>query len=286
MSKRKNLTKQQRQQVYNKYNGHCAYCGCELEYKDMQVDHLIPLNDWNNSHTDEELWSMDNLMPSCRLCNHYKRSYTLEHFREAIEKIPFKLNRDSYIYRVGVKYGIVNPNENRITFFFEKDTTGQKIKHYRHQAGFTQEQLGELSGINAICIARYETNKTEPTLPQLNKLAKALNIDTAQLVEIYSVNKDKNNSNKSIFLKENIENIVNEKVTVAELMIKQRKNIGLTGKQLSEITGINHGLIRQYETGRSIPKKYNCFKIASALNIDTQYFLLICAYDSYVIQKE
>lgn len=31
MSKRKNLTKQQRQQVYNKYNGHCAYCGCELE---------------------------------------------------------------------------------------------------------------------------------------------------------------------------------------------------------------------------------------------------------------
>ena len=69
-------------------------------------------------------------------------------------------------------------------------------------------------------------------------------------------------------------------------MIKQRKNIGLTGKQLSEITGINHGLIRQYETGRSIPKEYNCFKIASALNIDTQYFLLICAYDSYVIQKE
>lgn len=82
MNNRKNLTKQQRQKVYNKYNGHCAYCGCELEYKDMQVDHLIPLNDWNNSYTDEELWSMDNLMPSCRLCNHYKRSYTLEHFLE------------------------------------------------------------------------------------------------------------------------------------------------------------------------------------------------------------
>lgn len=215
MSSRKNLTKQQRQQVYNKYNGHCAYCGCELEYKDMQVDHLIPLNDWNNSHTDEELWSMDNLMPSCRLCNHYKRSYTLEHFREAIEKIPFKLNRDSYIYRIGVKYGVVNPNEKGITFFFEK------------------------------------------------------------------VAKEKNNSNKSIVLKKNIENIVNEKVTVAELMKEQRKNIGLTGKQLSELTGINHGQIRQYETGRAIPKGYNCLKIASALNIDTQYFLLICVYDNF-----
>lgn len=119
MSNRKNLTKQQRQQVYSKYNGHCAYCGCELEYKDMQVDHLIPLNDWNNSHTDEELWSMDNLMPSCRLCNHYKRSYTLKHFREAIEKIPFKLNRDSYIYRVGLKYGMVSANEYNVKFYFE-----------------------------------------------------------------------------------------------------------------------------------------------------------------------
>lgn len=119
MGTRRNLTKEQRQQIYDKYNGHCAYCGCELEYKDMQVDHLIPLNDWNNSHTDEELWHMNNLMPSCRLCNHYKRSYTLEHFREAIEKIPFKLNRDNYIYRVGLKYGMVSANEHSIKFYFE-----------------------------------------------------------------------------------------------------------------------------------------------------------------------
>lgn len=29
-----------REEVYSKYNGHCAYCGCRLEYKDMQVDHI------------------------------------------------------------------------------------------------------------------------------------------------------------------------------------------------------------------------------------------------------
>lgn len=29
-----------REKVYQKYNGHCAYCGCELQYKDMQVDHI------------------------------------------------------------------------------------------------------------------------------------------------------------------------------------------------------------------------------------------------------
>lgn len=120
MSSRKSLTQKQRYQVYEKYNGHCSYCGCELEYKNMQVDHLIPLRNWDKSHTDEELWSMDNLMPSCRLCNHYKRGNNLEIFREAIERITFKLNRDSYIYRVGVKYDVVIPNEHKVKFYFEK----------------------------------------------------------------------------------------------------------------------------------------------------------------------
>ena len=38
--KRKPIPKQTRLTVYNKCNGHCAYCGCKLEYKDMQVDHI------------------------------------------------------------------------------------------------------------------------------------------------------------------------------------------------------------------------------------------------------
>lgn len=40
MNQRRKLTKDERMAVYEKTNGHCAYCGCELEYKDMQVDHV------------------------------------------------------------------------------------------------------------------------------------------------------------------------------------------------------------------------------------------------------
>ncbi|MCI5852291.1 MAG: HNH endonuclease [Clostridiales bacterium] len=40
---RRTIPKHIRQQVYEKYGGHCAYCGKALEYKEMQVDHLIPL---------------------------------------------------------------------------------------------------------------------------------------------------------------------------------------------------------------------------------------------------
>lgn len=47
MNQRRKLTKDERMAIYKKTNGHCAYCGCELEYKDMQVDHVIPINGWS-----------------------------------------------------------------------------------------------------------------------------------------------------------------------------------------------------------------------------------------------
>mgnify|MGYP004487825509 CR=1 FL=1 len=39
-TKRKSPTKEERKLVYQMYDGHCAYCGCKLELKEMQVDHI------------------------------------------------------------------------------------------------------------------------------------------------------------------------------------------------------------------------------------------------------
>ena len=36
------MKKEIRERVYNKFNGHCAYCSRVIKYKDMQVDHIIP----------------------------------------------------------------------------------------------------------------------------------------------------------------------------------------------------------------------------------------------------
>lgn len=44
MSKRKTINKKTRKLVFNKYNGHCAYCGCELTMKTMQVDHITSVD--------------------------------------------------------------------------------------------------------------------------------------------------------------------------------------------------------------------------------------------------
>lgn len=117
---RKKITKAERRQVYEKYNGHCAYCGKEIEYKDMQVDHMEPLR---LGGADD----MSNYMPACRQCNHYKRGNTLNGFRRMIEEIPKKLLRDSYIYRVGLNYRVVMGYDKPIRFYFElKELEGDK----------------------------------------------------------------------------------------------------------------------------------------------------------------
>lgn len=109
------IKKEVREAVHAKYNGRCAYCGCEIAYKDMQVDHFIPKNGWSEHGSDD----ISNLMPSCRMCNHYKRANTLEGFRRLITEIPRKL-RVNYIYKVGVVYGNVLENEKPIVFYFEQ----------------------------------------------------------------------------------------------------------------------------------------------------------------------
>ena len=102
-AKRVSINKAKREAVYNKYDGHCAYCGREIEYKDMQVDHFQPLRACSIDDTGTD--DLSNLMPSCRMCNHYKRANSLETFRRYIEEIPRKL-KATYIYKVGIVYGV------------------------------------------------------------------------------------------------------------------------------------------------------------------------------------
>lgn len=118
--KRKTIPKKTREAVYNKYDGHCAYCGKELESKGWQLDHLIPVQrERFKKYSEEEIECFENYVPSCRRCNHYKRAHSLEVFRKYIEEIPAKLYRDNYIYKVGLDYGLVEAHEHKIKFYFE-----------------------------------------------------------------------------------------------------------------------------------------------------------------------
>jgi predicted restriction endonuclease len=118
------MKKETRQTVYEKYNGHCAYCGCYLNFKDMQVDHLVSQFHFKfnmaKAYTDKYLNDISNLMPSCRVCNKWKSCHSLEAFRFEIQEQLKRLNEYSSNFRLAKKYGLVEENQQSILFYFEK----------------------------------------------------------------------------------------------------------------------------------------------------------------------
>lgn len=110
---RRKLSEVERQQVYEKCKGHCAYCGCKLEYKNMQVDHVKPLRIGGN---DE----LNNMLPACRSCNHYKATFDVEGYRKYLTGIFHRLMRDSIPFQVAIRFGLVKHIGDNVTFYFEK----------------------------------------------------------------------------------------------------------------------------------------------------------------------
>lgn len=112
MPERKRLTKKERQAVFDRMKGHCAYCGCEITISEMQVDHVMPLRKGG-------LDTLENMLPACRSCNHYKSTLTVQQFRDTVEKMPYRLMRNNATFRNAVRFGLVNSNPHNVIFFFE-----------------------------------------------------------------------------------------------------------------------------------------------------------------------
>ena len=97
--KRKSISKTTRQKVLDKYGGHCAYCGKELNLKTLRVDHLHP-------HYRGGEDSFENYMPACYQCNFYKSTLLLEEFREQMSTLHERISKP-FIARLGLDYGII-----------------------------------------------------------------------------------------------------------------------------------------------------------------------------------
>lgn len=120
-SRRRRLSPAQREQIFDLCAGHCAYCGCAITLKNMQVDHLIPMElEAIARVSGHDADSIDNMLPACRSCNNYKSSLTLEKFREAVYRWHDVLMRDSVTYKNAVRFGQVRPTQHVPEFYFEK----------------------------------------------------------------------------------------------------------------------------------------------------------------------
>ena len=130
MSKHKSISQKKRRLVYEKYGHHCAYCGCELEYKDMQVDHIESVclyNDYYQRKTLDELNEIENLMPSCRQCNFYKSTGDIEYLRKRISDELIRNLRKPFDYRLALKYGLIEEHFKPIEFYFESFESSEQI---------------------------------------------------------------------------------------------------------------------------------------------------------------
>ena len=112
-----------RQEVYDKCGGRCGYCGCEITMKEFQVDHIISqfhykLKIHKKYTSNEDMNHIDNLLPTCRVCNKWKSSHSLEQFRIEIGEQIRRLNEYNPNYRFANKYGLVCETPHDIIFYF------------------------------------------------------------------------------------------------------------------------------------------------------------------------
>lgn len=107
------IKKSDRIKVYEKYKGHCAYCGKELKIKEMQVDHITPKD-------MRGIDDMSNYNPSCRRCNFYKSTFPIYMFRKNIQTIQDRI-RKIFIVKIAEDYGIIEFKPFDGKFYFEKE---------------------------------------------------------------------------------------------------------------------------------------------------------------------
>lgn len=120
----KRLTRSERQSVWAKYDGRCAYCGVELAER-WHVDHLKPVRRRSRPGADQGAmrWpkrdALDNCMPSCAPCNIDKHARSLEQWREWLQAHLRSLQRQPN-YRLVRAHGLVSENDRAVVFYFER----------------------------------------------------------------------------------------------------------------------------------------------------------------------
>jgi 5-methylcytosine-specific restriction endonuclease McrA len=124
---RKTMKVKDRQFIFDKYGGRCAYCGCELN-KGWHVDHIEPVDRCllTNQMTKPERDVIENMMPSCPSCNNYKHSFPLETFRSEVGLLVGRLNSTFNQYKIAKRFGLIQETGTEVKFYFETYPINEK----------------------------------------------------------------------------------------------------------------------------------------------------------------
>ena len=125
--------KRQRAALRQKFDGRCAYSGCEL--KDMHADHLEPVVRLNTDPWGKRLPAAEcsllkpernvvgNMMPACKPCNLHKGGYSLEGWRNIIQRSAEIVSKQTSTFRAGERFGVITVSDAPVTFYFERQAS-------------------------------------------------------------------------------------------------------------------------------------------------------------------
>jgi len=147
------MTKKDRELIRMKYEGRCAYCGCELQ-KGWHVDEILPVRrGWQyvkdkdgNTIPDKikggllkepmmvhpERLNIENQVPACASCNINKHSESVEDFRKLIAGFKKHLNEINTQYKISKRYGLIIEVNKPVVFYFETIKNKEQCQAYTY----------------------------------------------------------------------------------------------------------------------------------------------------------
>ena len=129
---------------------------------------------------------------------------------------------------------------------------GRRLKYERLTRGLTQSQLGCMAGgMTKYAIYHYERDNRIPREETLRRLARALDMEPAELQQPPTVSLPEEGG-----------------ILIGERLKYERKRRGMSQRELAEITqGIHKKTISRYEVDNLAPGELNLIKLAKALNM-------------------
>src|SRR5574343_1567802 len=113
-----------RKQIYQKYDGKCAYCGYSLD-GDYTIDHIEAPRRYETA-VRWQLEVLENYNPCCRSCNSSKSYYDLDEWRERLEYKKKRAYDESAHVRILSRFGVLKISPDPVVFYFEKVESATK----------------------------------------------------------------------------------------------------------------------------------------------------------------
>lgn len=111
--------------IRKKFEGRCAYCGVQLSQERrgdnaLQIDHVHPRHLGGTN-------DVDNLVPACRRCNHYKKTFGVEEFRRELSLVPGRLAKSQPTFRLAQRHGLIIVTDTQPAFLIDGGTPMNRI---------------------------------------------------------------------------------------------------------------------------------------------------------------